>query len=54
MRPYLTALLLAALLSACASKREAPPSKHIDQTGALKVHPDLVAPAAAPKPAASQ
>lgn len=35
-------LLLVALLSACASKKDIPPSKHISQTGALRVHPGLL------------
>jgi peptidoglycan-associated lipoprotein len=37
------ALLLSTLLSACASfKSEIPPSKHISQSGPLKVHPGLL------------
>ena len=35
-------LLLVALLSACASQKDIPPSKHISQTGALRVHPGLL------------
>lgn len=35
-------LLLAALLSACASAPDAPINKHISQRGPLKVHPGLV------------
>ena len=34
--------LLVALLSACASQKDIPPSKHISQTGALRVHPGLL------------
>lgn len=42
MRPLLpAALLLTFLLSACASQDNLPPSKHISQSGALKVHPGL-------------
>ena len=37
------ALLLSTLLTACASfKSEIPPSKHISQSGPLKVHPGLL------------
>lgn len=43
MRASLPAtLLLSTLLMACASTRELPPSKHISQAGALKVHPGLL------------
>lgn len=43
MRPTLPAtLLLSVLLAACATNREASPIKHIDQRGALKVHPGLI------------
>ncbi len=35
-------LLIAALLSACASTNDAPVSKHIAQNGTLKVHPGLL------------
>lgn len=35
-------LLLSTLLSACAFKGELPPSKHISQSGPLKVHPGLL------------
>jgi peptidoglycan-associated lipoprotein len=38
----LVPLLLSTLLAACASKGEIPPSKHISQSGALKVHPGLL------------
>ena len=56
MRTSLTALLLTALLCACASNRDIPVGKQIDQKGALKVHPDLLgqaatSPAPAPAPA---
>ena len=34
--------LLVALLSACASQKDIPPSKHISQAGALRVHPGLL------------
>lgn len=69
MRASLTVtLLLSTLLAACASvKEDIPPSKHISQGGALKVHPGLLgqpvpaelqteprpAPATAPAPAKS-
>jgi peptidoglycan-associated lipoprotein len=66
MRASLPAtLLLSTLLTACAAfKSEIPPSKHISQSGPLKVHPGLLgqpvpaelqpaAPAAAPAPVAS-
>lgn len=43
MRATLPAtLLLSTLLAACASTRDIPPSKHISQSGALKVHPGLL------------
>lgn len=35
------ALLLPLLLAACASQDNLPPSKHISQSGPLKVHPGL-------------
>ena len=35
-------LLLTTLLAACATKGEIPPSKHISQSGPLKVHPGLL------------
>lgn len=35
-------LLLSSLLAACAIKGDIPPSKHISQKGALKVHPGLL------------
>lgn len=43
MRASLPAtLLLSTLLAACASKGDIPPSKHISQSGPLKVHPGLL------------
>lgn len=43
MRATLPAtLLIAALLSACASTKDTPVNKHISQTGSLKVHPGLL------------
>lgn len=43
MRASLPAtLLLCSLLGACASTKSIPPSKHISQSGALKVHPGLL------------
>jgi len=43
MRATLPAtLLLSALLAACTSTGNLPPSKHISQSGQLKVHPGLV------------
>lgn len=43
MRASLPAtLLLSTLLAACASKGNIPPSKHISQSGPLKVHPGLL------------
>ena len=43
MRATLPAtLLLTALLAGCASTKDIPPSKHISQTGALRVHPGLL------------
>jgi peptidoglycan-associated lipoprotein len=46
------ALLLSTLLTACAAfKSEIPPSKHISQSGPLKVHPGLLG---QPVPAESQ
>ena len=56
MRATLPAtLLLTALLAGCASTKDIPPSKHISQTGALRVHPGLLGQpvAAEQKPAAS-
>lgn len=42
MRATLPAtLLLSALLTACVSIRDLPPSKHISQSGQLKIHPGL-------------
>src|SRR5574343_1419537 len=41
-------LLLSTLLAACATQGNLPPSKHISQSGALKVHPGLLG---APVPA---
>lgn len=46
-------LLLASLLGACATRSEAPASKHIAQSGTLKVAPALVNSGAAPASAAS-
>lgn len=43
MRPTLLATaLLSSLLAACASTNDASPSKHVSQSGALKVHPGLL------------
>ena len=43
MRASLPAiLLLSALLAACSTKGDVPPSKHIAQSGALRVHPGLL------------
>lgn len=43
MRASLTiTVLLSVLLAACASKGDIPPSKHISQSGQLKVHPGLL------------
>lgn len=43
MRATLPAtLLLSALLAACSSTGNLPPSKHISQSGQLKIHPGLV------------
>ena len=43
MRASLPAtLLLSALLAACASTRDIPPSKNISQSGPLKVDPSLL------------
>lgn len=42
IRSTLLALTLTAALGACSSKGSAPPSKHISQTGALRVHPGLL------------
>lgn len=55
MRPTLPAmLLLSALLAACASSADAPPTKDITQKGALKVHPALLGERAPPRaPAAT-
>ncbi len=36
------ALLIATLLAACASDKDALASKHLSQQGALKVHPGLL------------
>jgi len=38
----LAPLLLSMMLAACATKGDIPPSKHIPQSGALKVHPGLL------------
>jgi peptidoglycan-associated lipoprotein len=38
----LVTLMLSTLLAACASKGDIPPSKHISQSGPLKVHPGLL------------
>lgn len=38
----LATLLLSTLLAACASKGTIPPSKHISQSGPLRVHPGLL------------
>ncbi len=35
-------LLLSTLLAACVSTKDIPPSKHIPQTGSLRVHPGLL------------
>lgn len=54
MRP-LTVLLLTALLApvvtACSTKGDIPPSKHIEQKGPLKVHPELLGQPGAASPA---
>ena len=43
MRPSLLATaLLTSLLAACATTQDASPSKHVSQSGALKVHPGLL------------
>lgn len=43
MRATLPAtLLLSALLAACSTKGDVPPSKHISQSGPLRVHPGLL------------
>ena len=43
MRATLPAtLLLSTLLAACGTFRDQPPSKHISQSGQLKVHPGLL------------
>ncbi|MDE2439799.1 MAG: OmpA family protein [Betaproteobacteria bacterium] len=43
MRASLSAtLLLSALLAACSTKGDIPPSKHISQSGPLRVHPGLL------------
>lgn len=49
------AFLLSTLLTACAAfKSEIPPSKHISQSGPLKVHPGLLGqPVPAEKPPAT-
>jgi peptidoglycan-associated lipoprotein len=38
----LVTLMLSTLLTACASTKDIPPSKHISQEGPLKVHPGLL------------
>jgi len=43
------ALLISALLAACASDKDALTSKDIPQSGALRVHPDLLGAPAAPQ-----
>lgn len=40
--PLILPLILTALLAACSTKGEIPPSKHIAQSGPLKVHPGLL------------
>lgn len=40
--PLLATLLLSSLLAACSTKGEIAPSKHIAQSGPLKVHPGLL------------
>lgn len=43
MRPsLLLTALLSSLLAACATTNDASPSKHVSQSGALKVHPGLL------------
>lgn len=42
MRPFLPAILLSSLLAACATTNDASPSKHVSQSGALKIHPGLL------------
>lgn len=42
------ALLIATLLSACASDKDVLASKHLSQQGALKVHPGLLGETAPP------
>ena len=50
MRASLPAtLLLSALLAACSTKGDIPPSKHIAQGGALRVHPGLLGKPAPPE-----
>ncbi len=44
------ALLIATLLTACASGKDALASKHISQQGSLKVHPGLLGEAVPPEP----
>jgi hypothetical protein len=46
---YPLALLIATLLSACASDKDALASKHLAQQGALKVHPGLLGEPAPPE-----
>lgn len=51
MRATLPAIiLLSALLTACASSGDLPPSKHISQSKTLKVHPGLLGQAAPAEP----
>ena len=38
----LATVLLTSLLAACATTKDASPSKHVSQSGALKVHPGLL------------
>lgn len=42
IRSVTLSLLLAAALGACSTRGEIPPSKHVSQSGALKVHPGLL------------
>ena len=54
MRASLIApLLCITLLAACATKGDVPPSKHISQSGQLKVHPGLLSQPATPAPAST-
>jgi hypothetical protein len=41
----IVAVLLSSLLAACSFKGEVPPSKHLPQSGPLKVDPALAGPA---------